>query len=500
MSGGTFSKSARPERPGVYTNFEAVIPTTINPSAGSIVAIPLVHSWGPFKEFTLLNSYSEFLSIFGSGDTAGHRAVRQAFLGEGLPGRGGAGAVLAYRFGTEAAKAAKVLKNTAGSPENAITLTAVYEGTVGNNLRVTTRDHAADNTKNELLLFNGTTLLETYVYTDANITSLGEQINANSSWVTATVTKSGTGLAVVSSQALTEGKDGDNPKKAAWTEMLESLSTQRFGLVAPYLLTDATVGDGDASDVHASLNTWISEMNATGHRSMLVVGGELDEEMLDANERSAAFNDPNVVNLGYGSYTDENLIDETTGSPRVLSTAELAPRLAGILAAKGEALSATFARFQGLKLTNGPVESDILVAFDGGTTVLSSDSNADAPVRVEKSLTSYTTDTDVTVPYPIYRNPKFVLTMQGLERELQEYAESNVIGQLPVNDKTRQLLVGEMKVRLQNRVDRSIIQPNPTVGIDPDPPPSDDDEFIGLVYGVKFGRSIEQVYNTIRVG
>jgi hypothetical protein len=90
--------------------------------------------------------------------------------------------------------------------------------------------------------------------------------------------------------------------------------------------------------------------------------------------------------------------------------------------------------------------------------------------------------------------------MQALERELQEYSEANVIGQLPVNDKTRQLLVGEMKVRLQNRVDRSIIQPEPTVSIDPSPPPTDNDEFIGLLYGIKFGRSIEQVYNTIRVG
>lgn len=499
MSGGTFSKSARPQRPGVYTNFEAVIPTAINPAAGQIVAIPLVHSWGPYQVATLVNSYAEFVSVFGNDDTAGHRAVKGAFLGEGLPGRGGAGAVLVYRFGASAAKKAlKKLKNT--GEEDAITLTALYEGSRGNDLKVTTQDHAADSAKNELLVYDGSTLLETYTYTDANITELGELINANSSWITATVTKSGTALKAVAGSALAEGADGTDPAKADWASMLEAISTQRFGLISPYLLTDQTVGDGAASDIHTSLVTWISEQNSSGHRCMLVVGGELEEGITEANERSADYNDSNVVNLGFGAYTDENQVDEETGEARIVSTAELAPRLAGILAAKGEALSATFARLQGLVLTEGPIEADILTAFDGGTTVLAADSNIDAPVRVEKALTTYTTDTDDQVPYLIYRSPKFVLTMQNLERELQEYAESNVIGQLPVNDKTRQLLVGEMKVRLQNRVDRSIIQPNPTVEIDQDPPPSDDDEFVGLVYGVKFGRSIEQVFNTIRVG
>jgi hypothetical protein len=304
MSGGTFSKSARPERPGVYTNFESVSPTTILPSAGSVVAIPFTHTWGPFKEVQLLSSYSEYLSLYGPDDTEGARAVKTAFLGEGLPGRGGAGAVLAYRFGqTTAAKATLVLKN--GAAEATVTVTAKYIGTRGNELKITTRDHAADTTKNEFLVFLGTTLLETYVYTDAVPTNLVEQINANSKWLTAAVNKAGAVLANITTTALAGGIDGTAPKKADWAAMLTAMSTQRFGLIAPYNLVTAQVADGTASEIMTTMATWIAEMNTTGHRTMLVVGGELNEEVLSANTRAALFNNPNVVNVGFGSVTDE---------------------------------------------------------------------------------------------------------------------------------------------------------------------------------------------------
>jgi len=50
---------------------------------------------------------------------------------------------------------------------------------------------------------------------------------------------------------------------------------------------------------------------------------------------------------------------------------------------------------------------------------------------------------------------------------------------------------------IQQRADTGAVQTGFSVGIDPSPPPSDNDEFIALLYGVAFGRSVEQVFNTV---
>jgi hypothetical protein len=121
-------------------------------------------------------------------------------------------------------------------------------------------------------------------------------------------------------------------------------------------------------------------------------------------------------------------------------------------------------------------------------------------VRLERGVTTYTTTTDDNKPYLIFRNPKFVRTMQGIQMELTEWVESNIIGKVPVNDKTRAAVRAEIISRLNQRVDAGAIQPNPTVTVDTDPPPSDDDEFLAFVVGVRWGRSAEQVFFTIRNG
>jgi hypothetical protein len=234
------------------------------------------------------------------------------------------------------------------------------------------------------------------------------------------------------------------------------------------------------------LLAWVQAQNLAGHRFMLVVGGALNEAASAAIARSATLNDPNVVNVGVGSVQDDGLLDNN-GNPAVLSSSQLAPRIAGILAQKGETGSATFARLGGLTILQGPTQANITDAFDGGVVVLGRDSNVDSPVRIEKALTSYTLKTDPARPYLIFRNPKFVRTMQLFETEIEEFAADVVIGQLPVNDKTRQLLVGEMHARLDARVEQGIIQPNPTVVVSTNPPPNDDDEFIALDYGSPSG-------------
>jgi hypothetical protein len=498
---GTFSKSARPKLPGAYTNFVAEAPIVVPAGIGSVVAIPFTHNWGPFKQFVRAQSLGEWESIFGGSRTSpGYIAVQQAFRGEGLPGRGGAGEVLCYRTGAAAAaKATKILQNT--TPAAALTVTAVYEGARGNDLRLTVQDYAPDTvTRDELLVLDGTTVLERYNYPIINLADLAAQINGTgaylgqgSDWVTAAVTLDGVALAPIAATPMTGGADGGTLAAGDWTALHTALEVERFSIYAPFDLTDTAV--------LASLKTWVAAQNAGGKRFTAVVGGALNEPVataIGATAGAAMFGDPNVVRVGVGSVSDAGLPD-AAGNPTVLSTSQLAPRVAGILAQRGEAESMTFGRLEGCTILVGPSLSDELAAFDGGVVVLGRDSHPDSPVRLGKGLTTFISKSDTTRPYLVYRNPKFVRTMQVFEMEITEYAEQMVIGQLPVNDNTREALVAEMTSRLRKREEATVIQPGWSATVDKDPPPTDDDEFIALLYGMKFGRSVEQVFNTIRV-
>jgi hypothetical protein len=406
------------------------------------------------------------------------------------------------------------LTNTS-SATPAIRLVAKYEGTYGNNLRVTTQDYVADATQNELVLFDGTVEIERYRYADTDIANLAAQINAASDWVDAVgpagggvgTVVTGTALTAVTSSSLTGGNNGDAAITGAdMTAMRTALEVERFGLFA-YADLEGLAFSGTTSAAElAAHKAWavgttaVPGLNRKGKRFLSVFGGPLNETVSAAITARAsggsALNDPNLVSLAGGSVSDA-LLPDALGAATVLSTSQLAPRFAGVLAQRGETQSATGALLSGLTILQGPSETDILKAFDAGLVVLSKDTAGGT--RVEKSLTSYTTTTDSAVPYLIYRNPKFLLTMMSIETELTEWCRDHVIGLLPVNDKTRDAVAGELTARLERRVP-AVIQPNPTVGVDENPPPSDSDEFVALVYGIAFGRSIEQVFNTVRIG
>lgn len=491
--GGIFSKSNRPTLPGAYFNFQSEVVESIPSSPGSAVAIPFTHDWGPFETVVRVSSFAEFQNIYGSADdTQGYRAVKQAFQGEGLDGRNGAGEVVCFRFGGEAsAKATKTLNNTSAAA--AITLTARYEGTRGNDLSVTTQNYAGDSSLNELIILDGSTVLERYRYTDADITDLAAQINAGSDWVTAGSVTSGTALAAVSASALTSGNDGTTLLAGDWTAAMNALDVHRFAVFCAHNLTD--------SGIRASVASWTDAQNELGKRFFSIFGGAAGESLATATTRSEALASPNCLNVGIGTVTDSTL--GTGGTSQALSTSEFAARVAGALAARGEYQSLTHARFVGIELTVGATLSELESAFDAGIIALARDSHATAPVHVKTGLTTWTqadADADPTKPYLIYRQPKYVRTIHGVESDLTRFAEENIIGVRVINDATRNAVVAEVKRRLAEREALGAVQSGWTVGIDQNPPPSDDDEFIALTISASFARALEQVYFTVSVG
>jgi hypothetical protein len=491
--GGIFSKANRPKLPGAYFNFEAKEVPVLPASPGATVALVTEHDWGPFQEPVRSNSFAEWQAVFGaSDDTPAYRAARQIFEGEGLSGRGGAGELLTYRTGTgSAAPASRALSN---GTTTALTVQARYNGTRGDDLRITVRD-AATAGNDELLVYDGTTLLETFEYLQTDIDDLGAQITADSDWIEVDgAITSGTALAAITSQALSGGNDGGPLTGTEYTAAFSALEVEPFGVFVAADLDDASGG----AAIQASIQAWADEQAAAGHAFIAVVGGQAGETAATAIARSATLASPNVVNVGIGTVRDLDLA--SGGESYDLGGGALAPRVAGILAARGEYASITMARLAGVELIAGPDTSDLEDAFDGGVVAFGRDSHTTAPVHVKTGLSTWTADAaTVDKPYLIYRQPKFVRTMHGISTDLTRWAEENIIGIRPINEATKTALIGEVKTRLLERERLGAIQPGWTVSIDNDPPPTAEDEFIALVIGVKFARPLEQVYFTVAV-
>jgi hypothetical protein len=501
---GVFSKSARPARPGAYFDWASVPVSTILPNIGSVVLVAITHDWGPAGTVVSCGSLGDFQAAFGmttligGAPAPGYAAVKQCFKGEGLAGRGGAGTVLVYRMVGTSGKAATItIQNT--TPANALSLTAKYPGAFGNQIGFKSHVNAADATKNDLQIWVAGQMVEVYTYTKATISSLVTQINdpiAGSDWVTATLILDGTALPVTTTPdtvtSLATGDSGSTLVQQDWVNMTNGVTGARFSLFAGYDVTDPTT--------LTALQGWCSNANVTGHRFMMVCGGAASDTAVTAIARSASIvtasqaagtSGENTVNLGVGSLYDSDL-------GATLSTSQLAPRVAGILAARGESMSITFARLADTSAGVLPIDSDVTKCFNGGVVVFGQDSNPDSPIRIEKGLTCYIGG-DSTKPYLIYRQPKFMRTMHGIELDITEWAASNAIGSLQVNDATRAFIVGYAHSAIQARADRGVIQTGFSVGIDPIPPPSDDDEFVALLYGIAFGRSVEQIYNLVYI-
>lgn len=488
---GQFSKAQRPARPGGYFNFNAMPQApTLLPTQG-IVAIPFLADWGPENSVKELYSLGDYIALYGSNKTAGYKAVKQAFQGEGLPGKGGADKVVAYRMapttGTPAVAASRTLQNT--TPAVALTLTAKYKGTRANAFTASVADLGGGS--HQFTLQGDQGAKEVYVYASTNINNLRDQINTNSALATAVANITGTALGVVTTQAFAGGVDG-----VVATGDLGNARTAfegfRFSLVA----LSAAITDTD----HTNFKTWVQGLNTTGRRCMLVVGGAQGELIGDTSTTGTAihrsqtlYNDPHVVCLGVGTYTDSDLGN--------LGTAELAPRIAGILAQRGEQQSITFSRLAGLSIASGaPTQAQILTALSNGVVVISQDSHPQSPLRIEKGLTTWTTTTDTDRPVAIYSVPKFVRTMCGIEVEITDFLEQNVIGTIPVDQAGRDYVMSVVRSIIALRESNRIVQNGWTVNVDATPAPQATDDFIAVAYSLAFTRSMEQVLNTVTVG
>lgn len=482
---GRFNKDLRPVLPGSYFAFVAESPVEVIPNPGATVLVPIVHDSGPVDTAVLVVSPAEFDAVFGNSDTAGRRAVMWAFLGENVSGKFGAAAVIVYRMaGSAIASATKALTNT--TPVTALTLTALYPGSRANAFRTTTMVSPTGGNK-LLRIYDGATLVEEYDYLATDITALAASVNARSPYFSAVANVSGVALADVSLSAVAGGNDGSTLATSDWADMETAVEYEAFGVMVPYDLTD--------SGVIATMIAWLQAARDRGKRFTLVLGGAIDEAFTSHKTRAAGYNDEDVVAFGTGRIADSSLY--TDGTELEISTSQFAPRVAGSVARRGEKYDLVNARFGGARVITGVTLAQAQIAAVSGMTVLTRDGNRDNPTKIGDGVTSYQGN-DPTKPARIYNRIKFMRTLQGIETEITSDQEGDFIEGQGVTDRTRDLAIGRAKTIIGRRVP-DIVRPNPIIVLDTDPPPTDDDDFVQIRYGVELVPGLRQIFNTVRI-
>jgi hypothetical protein len=494
---GDYNDAIRPSLPGAYTRYIAQRPVTPPPAPGTLIAVPITHNWGPMDTATLVTDYGHFQELFGIGgvasDTPGSRAIYDAFRGEGLPGLGGAGGVIVTRFaGSAAAKASVTLDNPANA--DALKIESRYE-TSKANLRVIASPIVSN--VQTVDVYEGTALLESYTFTvnvAPALATLRDLINNTSKVIriptdaTGVILEGTTGL-LAGTFTLVGGNDGATLTAGDWSSVFDSFANDDFAYLAPFNVPWAE-GVTEPAPTNRSIITalvsWVKAENARGHRVSAIIGGALDETTSAALARAVACASEFIITVG-GPGVD----DELWGA---LSTAQLAPRIAGIYSNRGETQAAHFARLAGTlprpKVGGGAISLfDAETLTNGGVVAIMRDRYREAPTRLVKSVNTYTGDT-TDKPKTIYSNPKFVLSMQQFANEVEADAERYLIGRVVINDKTRDAIAARALRIARAREPLAFNEGTQVLAL----PGEDTDEFVVLKVTLTFGRALAQLF------
>lgn len=326
-------------RPGVFVRVTNIGDPPSPTVPMGIVAVPFKASWGPLGEAQPIDGgFEAFRALYGEIGIA-----REAF-------RGGAATVLAYRMGASAETATVTLKD--GAAADAVKIEAKYPGARGNGFSVTVRDSLADTTKRELIVYEGTTKLQTVVFAKgaaepaALVTAVGE-----SPYVTATKIADGDGtLAAVAQSPLAGGTD-PTPTADDLSAALTALEPEDWNVLA--VETEDTA-------MQATIQTYIARVRADGKFVTAVLAEPTSVALADRFAHSKAFNDPAIVYVANGF----------TAAGESVEGALAAGRAAGMIASGPVTRSLTHAVVQGATgLVGALTNSQVVEAVEAGALV-----------------------------------------------------------------------------------------------------------------------------------
>lgn len=441
MAGGTWSPTELPVLPGLYLNFQAAALAAIQPGARGVVVAPVKAHWGQVREFVEITSEAGIIDAYTADESGGATAyttLRLALLG-------GAKKILAYRIAdANAAKATVTLSDTSATPVDVLRLDAKYPGARGNNFKVTVQVNPVDNTKKDIKLYEGTTLLRTFTFTSGTIQAAADAINNDTGnrWISATVLAGGNGtLANVSNVALAGGNSGIAAIAAAdYINALAAFETQEFNLLTLDGVYDPAI--------QTSVVSWVARVRNEGKGVIAVLGGSLADDtasdaVTKATARSASFNHEGVVNVGVGA-----ILDGVS-----YSSAQVAAYVAGLIAGQKLSESTTYAATPFDDVTRRWTRSEQETAIKNGVFLLFHDGRIVKVLRGINSLITLRQGQNNS-----WKKIRTIRVMDSINADLVRAAEENYIGKINNTEEGRLALIGACKQYMQTMVQGGVIE------------------------------------------
>lgn len=364
MAGSAFGGKQK-TRPGTYIDIAGLDEFRPGLVDGTVAAITR-SSWGPLGQPTLIEGGANTARLFGSGGTLS--VIAQAF-------RGNVRKVLAYRLGTGGALATVTLQDTAGVPVNVVRLDAKFVGVRANAFRLTTRDSLADAAQRELLVFEGTTLLETITYVPgaeeaASLVAAVNDANTGSDFLTGTRLAAGNNTVEDVSQEPLAGGADPVVVAADYTAAFDILRPEEW---------DVLVTDTEDTSIHASIEAEMDVSRDSGKRVMAVVAEDTAVAFATRRTNSKARNHPAVVYVANGFKIGDTVIEG----------ADAGGRVAGLVASGELTNSLTHEVLpDATDLVGSLSGSDIELAIESGMLVFTK--NALRQVQIEYGITTLT--------------------------------------------------------------------------------------------------------------
>ena len=277
-----FNEGENKKRPGVYQRHTNVGFDSPVGAQDGICAIPVQASWGPLGKVIKNTLASDLTKNYGAGTYGTGYTVPAA----AAMFNGGASVVYTYRLGTGGTKASKELAE-------GLTATAKYPGTMPISLAV--QEKLGDSTKKQLLVYTGTTLVETWVFAADGANEGANLIAAtkNSKYIDLSGTAATVPVMAVASGALSGGV---NP-----TVTNEDYS-KAFAALEPYYynVIALDVDDDENMTLSLLLQSYLGNAYKLGKLGIAVTGEKVSVDFETRCGHAVAFNDAKVVYLGGG--------------------------------------------------------------------------------------------------------------------------------------------------------------------------------------------------------
>ncbi len=298
-------------RPGLYFRYENYgDPPLAGADDGKCAAV-LRSNWGPLGKASPIESFEDIAKIYGDGGASGTTAVALEEF------KGGAQRVFAVRLGAGGSAGTYQIKDTDDAA--VLQLTLLYPGSRAFSLTI--RPTLADPDTGEMLLLEGTTLLERFSFdisteADQPASLLATVTSAGSAYFTLTAIEGegGGALATVDQDAIQPGTDPTTYTTTDYSAAFEALEPYRWNVLAI---------DTDDPAVHTLMQMYLDRIYQSGQWVMGVVGEPTSVDFATRLSHASAFNDYQIVFVGSG-------FRDTSGT--VYEGWKAAARIAGLIA------------------------------------------------------------------------------------------------------------------------------------------------------------------------